>query len=458
MKKSFFLFIFSALLAFSLPLHCVAALYDPQTDDADIYYLISMDDDTVIAEKNADKKTAPASITKIVTAILTIENCSDLEQVVTVPSHCIRLLDGTNSSTAGILVDEELTVRQLLYCLLVYSANDAANILADFIGEGDIDAFVEMMNSFVSELGCKNTHFANAHGLDDPNHYSTARDLALIYQYCLKNSLFAEIAGTFTYDVPPTNKYGYTRYLRNTNNLLNPGIADYYYEYAQNGKTGTTDDAGRCLISTAAKDGYRYLCVVLNGKFYDFDQDGVDENMAFILSKKLYAWAFENVRLREVANPNVYVCEVPVRLSKEYDYVSLVPSKSVSALVPVNVGAESVYIEPYKELTATMADAPVKKGDILGKAAVRYAGETIAEVDLAAAFDVNRSTVKYIADILLQTARSSAFRLIVIIVFVVLLPVFILLFVIFPQNKKKKKNTVRMVNVKNIDSNKRRKD
>ena len=418
--------------------------------------MISLDNGAVICDYHSDHKVSHAYITKVVTAILTIENCNDFDQVITVPAYCIRLLDGTNSSTAGILVGEELTVRELLYCLLVQSANDAANVLADFIGGGDIETFIGMMNDFVASLGCKNTHFANAHGLDDDSHYTTALDLAVIYQYCLQNSFFCEIAGTFTYEIPPTNKYTSTRYLRNTNNLLNSGIRDYYSPYIKNGKTGPTDNAGRCVISAASSDGYNYLCIVMNAKFYDFDDDGVDENMAFVESKRLYEWAYQNLRIREVANPSVYVGEAEVRLSREYDYVSLVPETTVTALVPTGVSAENVLIEPYSELTQTVVDAPVRKGDILGRAAIKYGGETIAEVNLVAAFDVQRSTVKYVGDLLLKMIRSKPFKLLLLLVFVVGLPLLVVIFIVIPARRRKKKNTVRMVNVKDISEGKRK--
>ncbi len=347
MKNRIFSLIFAFLLLFFTVTPAFADLYVfDEEPDAEVIYMVSLDNGAVICDRNSDKRIAPASVTKVVTAILTIENCTNFEQVITVPAYTIRLLDGTNSSTAGILVGEEMTVKDLLYCLLVQSANDAANVLADFIGEGDIEKFIAMMNEFVAGLGCENTHFTNAHGVDDEAHYTTAKDLAKIYSYCLKNSMFCEIAGTFTYEIPATNKYGYTRYLRNTNSMMNPGIKDYYCEYVKNGKTGTTDNAGRCLVSSASADGYNYLLIVMNARFYDFDGDEVEENMAFVESKKLYEWAFGNLRIREVANPSQYVSEAQVRLSKEFDYVSLVPAESVSALVPTGVNAGNVLIEP----------------------------------------------------------------------------------------------------------------
>jgi D-alanyl-D-alanine carboxypeptidase (penicillin-binding protein 5/6) len=236
---------------------------------------------------------------------------------------------------------------------------------------------------------------------------------------------------------------------------MNSGIRDYYCSYVKNGKTGTTDNAGRCVISSASGDGYNYLCIVMNAKFYDFDDDGVEENMAFVESKRLYEWAFKNLRIREVANPSVYVGEAEVRLSREFDYVSLVPETSVTALVPTGVSAENVLIEPYSELTQTVVDAPVRKGDVLGRAAIKYGGETIAEVNLIAAFDVQRSTVKYIGDLFLKMIRSKPFKLLLLLIFVIGVPLLVIVFVVIPARRRKKKNTVRMVNVKEMNQKKR---
>lgn len=460
--KKFISLLFSVLilLSFFAPA-AYASFYEPSESEveADIYYLFSADDGTVISEKNIDKRAAPASITKIVTAIVTIEHCADLDTVVTVPAYTIRLLDGTNSSTAGILVGEQMSVRDLLYCLLVYSANDAANVLADYIGGGSIDTFVGMMNDFVAKLGCTATHFANAHGLDDDSHYTTARDLGVIYKYCIGNSVFTEIAGTSRYEMPPTNKYTETRYLNSTNKMFSSGISDYYCEYVKTGKTGTTDNAGHCVISSASGDGYNYICVVLNAPFYDCDGDGVNENMAFVSSKNLYNWTFKHIKLCEVANPSTYIAEKKVDLSSKYDYVSLVPAKNVSALIPVNGDGDdktgSVLIEPSADIAAAAVNAPVKKGDVLGKASIKYADTVIAEVELVAAFDIDRSPLKYAAYLVKTAVSTLAFKLIAALVVIVLLPLCIYVFVIVPRRRSEKKNTVKVVKL-NEDEKKRK--
>ena len=428
-----------------LPVEAFGAIYVPEKLDAEVVYMISLDNDAVIVDVNSNRRVAPASITKVVTAMVVLENCTDYDELVEASSYAIHSLDGTNSSTAGIRVGEQLTVRQLLYCMMVASANEAANILAEYIANGDINAFVDMMNSFVAGLGCTGTHFMNPHGLDADGHYSTARDLALIYRYCLNNALFCEIAGTYEIDIPPTNEYDYVRHLRSTNSLFNDAIPDYYSPYVKTGKTGTTDNAGRCVISSASNDGYNYLLVVLEAKFYDYDEDGYDENMAFVESRKLYKWAYDNLRLREVANPSQNVCEIRVELAKKYDYIVLVPAESVTALVPVGVNAESVMYEVVDDATADSVNAPVRKGDVLGKAEIKYAGQTVAEVDLVAAFDIERSTPKYLWYRIKTFFSTKPMKILLLFVLCVLLPFLIIVFVVLPRVRRSKKRAAKVV-------------
>ena len=254
--------------------------------EADIVLLINTDSETVIFDKNADKHSAPASLTKIVTCMLVLENCEDLNTQITCKKECIDSLYAQNAATVGILAGETLTVDELLHCMMIPSAADAANILADYIG-GGIDEFVVMMNDFVKNLGCEDTHFINPHGLDgEGGAYTTAYDLYKITKYALENPTFKEICSTAKYQIAPTNKYSQIRYLNTTIKMMNSAYKDYYLPEVSGVKTGTTDAAGHCVITTASKSGYNYMLIVMNAPQYDIDGDGVEENVAFTDSKK----------------------------------------------------------------------------------------------------------------------------------------------------------------------------
>lgn len=440
--KKFLILLFAVFLA-AQGLRCPArAAYNAEIAvDADIAYMVSLDrDNTVIYDKNSNLRFSPAAIAKIITGIVTIENCANLDQKIVLKKEAVTAAAGTGSAMAGLYPGEEISIRDLLYCALVYNAADASCVLADFIG-GDIPSFVNMMNDLAARLGCSSTHFTNPVGYDEEGQYTTARELAALYYYCVSNQTFDEIISTDYYEVQPTNEYWGVRYLRTTNGLMNSGIPDYYFRYVRSGKSGVTDD-NRCnSVSVASKDGYNYLCVVMNAPIMDYDKDGVDENMAYVGARQLYQWTFDNIRLRVVANTATYVTEIRVRLSNEYDYVSLVPAREVSALVPAGVGSESVLIEPIPEETPESVKAPIKKGQVLGKAAIKYAGETIAEVELAAAFDVSSSFGKFVGDLLLSILKSTVFR----IVFLLALAAGVVFLLLTARNNRRyrRKKTVR---------------
>lgn len=212
----------------------------------------------VLHSKNANGKIYPASTTKVLTTIIAIETL-DLDTPIVVTKTGIAI--PWDSSRSYLEVGEVMTVENLLYCTLLSSGNDAANMLGEAVS-GNIKDFVNLMNEKAIDIGCTNTHFANAHGYHDNNHYTTAEDMAKIVSYALKNDTFRSICETKTYTVPATNKSN-ERKLVNTNRLiLTKEESKYacYYEYALGGKTGYTGEAGRCLISWAKKGELELIC------------------------------------------------------------------------------------------------------------------------------------------------------------------------------------------------------
>lgn len=220
---------------------------------------------TVLYEKNAHESHYPASITKIMTTLLALENCS-MDETVTFSKEAVY-----NTHGSGIYrdVDEQMTMEQTLYAVMLESSNECAYAVAEHVG-GSYDKFIEMMNEKAEELGCTDTHFSNPHGLTDVegglDHYTSCYDMALIAKEAYKSDIFRAIIGTAAYQIPPTNKHNEITYLRNHNEMLHAyrTRGEYVYEYCVGGKTGYTDAANSTLVTYAQKDGMTLICVIMN--------------------------------------------------------------------------------------------------------------------------------------------------------------------------------------------------
>lgn len=423
--KKFTIFICTITIIISsliMPVSAQNYINDLQKENGDktiqlhckVDFMMSIDDGTVIFEKNADTPVAPASLTKIMTALVVLKNCPDLNQTVTVEQAAIESLYGTGSSIAGLKVGETMTLYNMLCCLLIPSGNDAAVTLAVHVG-GTIENFVKMMNDTAKELGCTNTHFDNPHGLDSATHKTTARDLSKMALAALEYPAFETIVGCKTYDLPATNMNN-ERQLVNTNFLINPYRVTYYNQYCKGIKTGSTDNAGKCLVSYASKDGYNYLAVAMGGEQVDTDNDKIEENQAFMDTNKMYNWAFKNLKYEIVTQEGQFICSVTANNSWSGDAVRLVAKSDVLALVPQGNNSESVSFEPID--VPESVDAPIAKGDSIGKVKVMYAGQQIATAELVAADDIKLSVILFIGSKLKALSSSAIFKIIVVFVIV----------------------------------------
>lgn len=368
---------------FCVPFNASAAVYEPDREIyADAYMLINLDDDSnpVVAQKNQDKLKYPASLTKIVTAIVALNNVDDIKTTTTVSKNAIESLYGTGAQVAGLKIGSQITIEDLLYLTMVHSACDSSIVLAEYVA-GSVSAFVDMMNDWVTQLGCTNTHFVNADGLHDENHYTTCEDMAKITLEALKNEMFVKISTTksFTYDD--------VRFIH-TNFMLDKPHVTYYYEYAQGIKTGSTEQAGYCVITKASKNGYNYLAVVMDSPVKKID--GIDTKCSFIDAKNLFDWAFDSLKYSTVVRKNEIAHEVPVNNGKDSDTVQLVVNDDITALVPAVLDPSNVIIKSIDPPESI--DAPVTKDDYICKADVIYADKTIVTVDLVAAKTVELST------------------------------------------------------------------
>lgn len=425
--------------------------YDIEAPDyeTEIALLVNADTDTVIYSKNADKITAPASLTKLVTAMVVLSECTNLQKEITCSYDAIHSLDGTGSSVAGLMVDEIVPLEMMLYCLFLPSANDAAQVLAEEFGGGDADAFVVKMNELVKKLGCKNTHFANAHGLDDESvtgfesdtqNRTTASDMYLIAKEALKNDTIVKISSKYGKTMPETNKSD-VRYLYNTNPLLN-SYSDYYYEGAIGLKTGTTDKAGACLISSATKDGYTYISIAMRGVL-DYS-DGVKEyNSAYLMCRYMLRWAFSNIKMKIVADNNYIMGEVGVKYGRGADYVGLVPKENIAVVIHEDLTIEDLTLSLPENFPESVP-SPIEKGEKVGTGQLMYDGVVVANVDLVAYQTVKKNYLWAAFNWIEGIATSKVFLVFIVIVIVV---VIVLFFGTKNQRKKKKrrKNTIEVV-------------
>lgn len=398
--------------------------------------LVNLDTDSTIYSKNADKRLSPASITKIMTFIIVSENISDIENTtVTIKKELLDSLLGTGSSLSGIKANETLSINQLLHCLLIKSGNDAAITLADFVGNGDIDSFVKMMNEKAIELGCTDTHFMNPHGLHDDNHYTTATDLIKITKYAMTLPNFVDITSKVTSYILGENRYP----LVTTNSLIDPiRGGKYYCKYVKGIKTGSDSIAGKCLVSSATAKGYTYLCVALGGF-------SPTENDAMLDSKRMYEWVFKNLELKPILDKSKPLGETKLNLVFKKDSLQLFPSHDCSVLLPKNVNPSSVDI---KLNIPNIVNAPIKSGQKIGTATLSYANTILSTIDLVATEDINRSNILFIIYIIKNIFSSIWFK-IAITIAIILIAVYI--FYIFKINahKKKKRKTMKIKKYKN---------
>ncbi len=421
MKKNKILpFLISICLLFSLFAPAASALDDPPLHSAKAVVLADMDSGRLLFEMNKDEQRSPASLTKIMTVLLAVEALErgevSLDEMVTAQADCLAGLN-TDSSTSGIQPGEIISYQDLLYCAMVHSANEACNILAHRVS-GSVPAFVELMNRRAAELGCTNTHFSDPNGLSNENHYTTAYEMYLITREALEHPLFAEICNTRGYDMAATN-LSQARSFANSNALITADSeygSSYVYPAAAGVKTGFTQLAGYCLVSTAEKDGVRLLAVVMGCD--GWLNAGIDEYENFTDSIRLYNWAFENFSYRQAVSSLSTVTRVEVENAVETDaYASLRPQNDVTLLLPKDLNLGAVELSPtiYTEKLV----APIEAGTVLGRAEILIDGRSYGSVDLVNALKVELSRREFVTQRVHQTF-SSPWIIVLIVVLAIL--------------------------------------
>ena len=360
----------TAALALTLVLPGLAAYEMPiQTvNEGESVYLFNADIDKPILEQNADQQRYIASLTKMMTALLFLESGKDMNAEITIPASLtqeFKDIQNANGSTMNLRIGETVRRIDLLYGLLVASANDAASVIASDVSGGDLTAFVAQMNARARELGCTDTTFSCVHGLYDYGNVSTAEDLAKIAAACYANETYMQAANTLTYTLPATNLHQNERSIKSTNLMLDPEYA-YHRDYVRGMKTGFTTLAGRCFVTFAQQDGHTYGLVVL----------GSDMNNIYRECAEILDWAFSSFSDRQLVDTETVLTTIPLTKCRTEEAVELYAASGLSGYGHADDEVTFEFSVP--ESTS----ATVKEGAVLGTATVYLDGYEMGTVDL----------------------------------------------------------------------------
>lgn len=404
--------------------------------DVTAYSAVLMDakSGTIIYNKNEHEKVYPASTTKIMTAILALEMTKDLSEPVTADIQALAPITSEDSHM-GLLIGETLTMEQLISGMLIVSANDAANVIAVHLA-GSIDAFAELMNKKAESLGAYNTHFTNANGIHDDNHYTTAYDLTIMAQYAMKNDKFREIVKSSYFELPATNKHSAPQALQSTNLFLSKGRSSYHiWEPVIGIKTGYTSMAGYCLVTAAQSNGNELISTVMKCDNKDYGQAAY----SYVDSKKLLNFGFNKYRYTEIAKAGDIISSSKVYEAVDDTRVSMTIESDISSLLPKDIDVK-------KDITVDFEipdefKAPIKKGTALGTVSYMYQDQEIAYATLVAANDVELDTILFLFHIIINIITSPFFFIPFILI--------IALIVVRSYNKRKNQRRIRKTRMKN---------
>lgn len=373
--------LFVLLFVFSLLPITAQAEKDPIYDmvlDSQGVYVLNLETDTALYEKAANTRMAPASTTKIMTALVVLEQCESPEtELVTVPDTAMfSYIVEDGGVHMELSKGENFTVYDLLLGMMMNSFCDAADLLAYRFGDGNIDNFVKLMNDKAKELGLQNTNFENPHGLYEGNHYSSPRDIALFFKEAAKSEVFREIISTRNYTIPATAfhkarplHYTVSSYYENN---------DYYLDCYIGGKSGFTDQSGRCLATLSEKDGLSFISVLLGANMDTSKR--YPGNMAWIETRDLMAYAYEHFEVRTVLEQGAEVAKLPVTDSETV--LSIIAAEEIRVLTRKDT-------EPYYtvSLPDRLSAEVVKDGAEVGKAQLYFNEEKGGSYPLVISWD-----------------------------------------------------------------------
>ena len=436
--------------------------------------LLNLDTGNVVYAMNPDEQLPMASLTKIMSYIVAYETIPNMETAtITMPQSVDDELSGTGSSVANMFPGEQFSGLQLLHLMMIPSGNNAALTLAKHVDSlytsGQITAedgwtptvtqgsdeyygnfdptdytsssyFVHLMNEKAKELGCGHTHFTNPHGLHNPAHYTTARDMAVITQYAMTLPSFTEITGTTYYEYTPLNSSD-ERYAQTTNRLLTnyeDGGMVYYYPFATGIKTGSLDESGYCLAASATAYGYTYVAICLGSPMVDEDGGRISLHGEMLDAASLFRWALTTLEKKTLAVQGEILSSIKLESAWQKDELQLMAQSNAAVMLPEDVDGTSVVVTT--DLPESI-EAPVERGDEIGTAIFSYAGEEIATVPLVAAETVERSEIIRLLNQGREILTAPWFLLIVAFIGLLIL-VYIVLILVY-RRKQRSMRTVR---------------
>ncbi len=408
--------------------------------DAGAAFMVEISSGTILYSNNASTRMPPASLTKLMTALLAAEAVEsgrlNLTDSVTVTEDIFLDLN-EECSDANLEEGEEIPLEQLLYLCLMESDCDAANAIAVAVS-GSIPVFVTEMNQRAEALGCVNTHFTNAHGAQDVAMYTTAEDMAAITREAFNHVTVSRVCAAITHSVPSTNESG-IRHLENTNSLLNPD-SRYYNEFVTGGKTGYTDEAGQCIAVVGNNSEISLVAVILGSRTV-VEEDESTTNLALADASRMFSWGFDTFGYREILSVSDLMTEVPVEMGDGADSVLLHPVNSITALMDKTIpDTEFQYdVTVYSQENGVKLVAPIEAGQILGEVTVSYNGVTYGTVELVASSSIGLLHIEYIRSQFREVLQQKWVKILVrvVLILIALYLAYIILYTILRSRNRK---------------------
>ena len=431
MKKALS-FILAIVLALSCCISAFAATkYQPSFEiDCESVYLAD-ESGNVLFEQNPKQRMYPAELTQIMTAIVVIENIDAVggwgaEAAYEMSTQNFLYENRSGIISTGMLAGNVFTADELFHSMVIASGYDAAMTLAKLIA-GSQDAFVELMNQKAAEIGARETNFTNCHGLHDTANYTTAYDMYLISRYAMSLDKFRETVAKTAYTCEATDYH--KKLVWNTDNgLLASGNA-HYYSPVSGIKSGYSAEIGRNVASYAEYEGFAYYQINMGAPF-ELDEG---YNLALKNAKDLYVWAFTEFEVKTIVEAGSQINEIPLELAWQKDYLKLMVGDTYRTLLPIDVDVASI---TYEYDLPESVEAPVEKGETIGKLKLMHSGEVIGSVPLVSAEDVEQSDLLSGLKNFSDMTRSFWFKFIVI-TFFILVALYVALMIIRNYNHRK---------------------